>query len=63
MLPSWHPNGLINDKIRLSFLVGYISEEKKLKYFFKKTNSYEFTTLTPIKKKNFIWNYKETQRL
>ena len=51
MLPSWHLNGLINDKIRLSFLVGYIFEEKKLKYFFKITNSYEFTTLTPIKKK------------
>ena len=49
MLPSWHLNGLINDKIRLSFLVGYIFEEKKLKYFFKITNSYDFTTLTPIK--------------
>ena len=61
MLPSWQPNGSINDKSRLSLLVGYIFEEKKLKDFFKITNSYDFTTLTPIKKK-FIWNYKETQR-
>ena len=51
MLPSWQPNGSINDKSRLSFLVGYIFEEKKLKDFFKLTNSYDFTTLTPIKKK------------
>ena len=51
MLPSWQPNGSINDKSRLSFLVGYIFEEKKLKDFFKITNSYDFTTLTPIKKK------------
>ena len=51
MLPSWQPNGSINDKSRLLFLVGYIFEEKKLKDFFKITNSYDFTTLTPIKKK------------
>ena len=51
MLPSWQPNRSINDKSRLSFLVGYIFEEKKLKDFFKITNSYDFTTLTPIKKK------------
>ena len=51
MLSTWQPNGSINDKSRLSFLVGYIFEEKKLKDFFKITNSYDFTTLTPIKQK------------
>ena len=50
MLPTWQPNRSINDKCRLSFLVGYIFEEEKLKDFFKVTNSYDFTTLTPIKK-------------
>ena len=50
MLPSWQLKGSINNKSRLSFLVGYIFEEKKLKGFFKIINSYDFTTLTSIKK-------------
>ena len=52
MLSTWQPNGSINDKSRLSFLVGYIFGEKKLKYFFNIINTYDFTTLTPIKIKN-----------
>ena len=54
MLPIWQPNRSINDKSRLSFLVAYIFEEEKLKDFFKITNLYDFTTLTPIKKKNYL---------
>ena len=50
MILTWQPNRSINDTSRLSFLVGYIFEEEKLKDFFKVTNSYDFTTLTPIKK-------------
>ena len=54
MLSTWQPNGSINYKSRLSFLVGYIFGEKKLKYFFNITNTYDFTTVTPIKKNIYL---------
>ena len=54
MLPTWQFNNSANDNSRILFLVGYLYDEKKIKDFFNKTNSYDFTTLTTIRKKLFL---------
>ena len=50
MQPTWQFNNSANDNSRISFLVGYLYDEKKIKDFFNITNSFDFTTLTTIRK-------------
>ena len=54
MLPIWHFNNSAKDKSRISFLVGYIYDVKKLKDFFNITNLYDFTALTSIRKNSYL---------
>ena len=54
MEPTWQINNSANDNSRLSFLVGYLYDEKKVKDFFNITNSYDFTSLTVMRKNSFL---------
>ena len=54
MEPTWQINNSANDNSRLSFLVGYLYDEKKVKDFFNITNSYDFTSLMVMRKNSFL---------
>ena len=54
MQTTWQINNSANDNSRLLFLVGYLYDEKKVKYFFNITNSYDFRSLTVMRKKSFL---------
>ena len=49
MLPTWQTNAPYKD--RISFLSGYLYYESEVKNYFEITGrSYDFTSLTPLKK-------------
>ena len=54
MLPNWQFNNSANDNSRIPFLFVYLYDEKKIKDFFNISNSYDFTTLTTIRKNLFL---------
>ena len=54
MEPTWQINNSANDNSRLSVLVVYLYDEKKVKDFFNITNSYDFTSLTVMRKNSFL---------
>ena len=54
MVKNWQINNSANDNSRLSFLVGYLYDEKKVKDFFNITNSYDFTFLMVMRKNSFL---------
>ena len=54
MQATWQFNNSANDNSRISFLAGYLYDEKKIKDFFNITNSYDFTTLTTIRENLFL---------
>ena len=47
-------NNSANDNSRISFLVQYLYDKKKIKDFLNITNSYDFITLTTIRKNLFL---------
>ena len=54
MQPTPQFNNSANDRSRISFLVGYLFFEKKIKDFLNITNSYDFTNLTALRKNLFL---------
>ena len=59
MLPNWQFNNSANDNSRIPFLFVYLYDEKKIKDFFNISNSYDFTTLTTIRKNLFLIELKK----
>ena len=54
MVENWQFNNSANDNSKISFLIGYLHDEKKVKDFFNMTNSFDFTTLMTLRKNLFL---------
>ena len=57
MKMNWKKNNSGIDSSRLSFLIGYLYNETKLKRMLKKTGStHDFTSMTPEVKTKFLYD-------
>ena len=54
MVENWQFNNSANDNSKISFLIGYLHDGKKVKDFFNITNSFDFTALMTLRKNLFL---------
>ena len=54
MVENWQFNNSANDNSKISFLIGYLHDEKKVKDFFNMTNLFDFTALMTLRKNLFL---------